>query len=170
MSKKIKGGLILLLVTIIIFAFFWFANRFGGGEKVQSEKPLVICQPPNAPPEQPSSAEATAGRQECLWTAHIHAHIGVFQDGKKIPLNFEQGKLERVHTHSDSHILHWHGLIAVDPETKEVKDWSQFSMLQLLKDLGLSVEDGPQIILNGKEVDLSHIWQDGDTIEIRYAK
>ncbi len=171
MDKKVTAGLVFVLVVVMVVIFFWIANRLGSGEKVQSEKPLVICQPQDVPlTEQSSSAEATADKQKCFWTAHIHAHIKILQDNREVVLNFEQGKLEGTHTHSDRHQLHWHGLISVDPKTKEIQDWSQLSLLQLLKDLGLSIEDGPQIVLNGERADLSYTWEDGDSIEIRYAK
>lgn len=160
MSTRIKSAAILIAVFAIVFGVFWLAKFFGSGENVQSEKPLVICQPQNVPPE----------KQKCFWTAHIHADVKVFQDNKEIPLSFEGGELERVHTHAEEDKLHWHGLIPVDPKTKEVTDWSALSSERLLKDLGLSIEDGPQIIVNGKEVDLSHTWKDGDIIEIRYVK
>jgi hypothetical protein len=141
-------------VILAVAAFFWIAKNLGGGESVESEKSAVVCR----------------GESECFWTAHIHATVGVFQVETKIPVRFEQGELEGQHTHSESNTLHWHGLIPVDPKTKEVTDWSQLTILQLLKDLDLSIEDGPKIIVNGKGVDLSYVWEDGDTIEIRYAK
>lgn len=159
-NTKIKNALILIIVIAAIAEFIWFARFFGSGENAESEKPAVICKPQNAPPEQ----------QECFWTAHIHAGIKVFQDNQEIPLSFEEGELEKVHTHAEKDKLHWHGLIPVDPKIKEVTDWSALSIKQLLKDLGLSIEDGPQIIVNGKEVDLSQTWKDGDIIEITYVK
>jgi len=160
MTKQLKSVFIIVLVVAAVAGFFWIAKYLGGGESVESEKPVVICKPQNAPPEQ----------QECFWTAHVHAMVRVFQNGTKIQLRFEEGELEGSHTHSESNTLHWHGLIPVDPKTKEVTDWSQLTILQLLKDLGLSIEDGPQIIVNSKGVDLSYVWKDGDTIEIQYAK
>lgn len=148
---KYLSGLLIVIATIV--AVFWLANRFGSGEKVESEKAAIVCKKEN----------------ECFWTAHIHATIKVFQDNNEILLTFEQGKLEGIHTHTEKNNLHWHGLIRVD-QTREVKDWSAFTIERLLKDLDLSIEDGPRIIVNNKEVGLAHTWQDGDTIEIRYVK
>ena len=91
MNIKIKSTIALLVVTGAILGFFWFANFLGSGEKTQSEKPLVICQPQNAPPEQ----------QKCNWTAHIHATVRLFSGGKEIPVKFEEGVLEGQHTHSE---------------------------------------------------------------------
>lgn len=147
-------------MIIAVAAFFWIAKNLGGGEGVESEKPVIICKPQNAPPEQ----------QECFWTAHIHADIKVFQDNKEIPSSFEVGELEGVHTHAEKNKLHWHGLISADPKTKGVSDWSPLSVEQLLKDMRIAIEDGPQIIVNGEEVGLMSIWHDGDIIEIRYVK
>lgn len=155
-SSRVKNTLILLAVIAALLGFVWFALNFGAGEeKVQSEKLLVICQPQNVPPEQ----------QKCFWTAHIHATVKVFMKGEKISLGFEQGNLEGSHSHAEPDKIHWHGLILVDPKTKEVTDWSPLAVSQLsLKER----ETEPKFIVNGKEVGPSHIWQDGDTIEIHY--
>lgn len=149
--EKRKSILILLAVIFAIVGLFWFAGRFGGSEKVQSEKPAVVCK-----------------GQECFWTAHIHATIKVFAGGREVPLNFEQGKLEEEHTHSDSDKLHWHGLIPIDPKTQEVKDWSALEVGKIPADLNLSLEGKPRFVVNSKEVEESYVWRDGDLIEIHY--
>lgn len=146
--KKLSYLTVLLVAILGIGGIFWFAGKFGSGEKVESEKPTIVCK------------TIRQAQDECFWTAHIHATIKVFQDDNEIPLTFEQGKLEGLHTHTEKNKLHWHGL---------VKDWSALTIERLLKDLGLSIEDA-QIIVNGKEVPLPHAWRDGDTIEIRYVK
>lgn len=158
MNKKVKSLLALALIASAIVGFFWLANFLGSGEKAESEKAIVICKPQNAPPEQ----------QECLWTAHIHAIVRVFKNGKEIPVKFEEGKLEGQHTHSEPNKLHWHGLIPVDPKIKEVTDWSALEIQKIITDLNLSQEGTPKFIVNGQAVDRSYIWQDSDIIEIRY--
>lgn len=158
MNKQIKNWFIILLVVAAIAGFFWIANFLGSGEKAQSEKPIVICKPQSAPPEQ----------QECLWTAHIHATVRVFKNGKEIPVKFEEGKLEGQHTHSEPNKLHWHGLLPVDSKTKEVTDWSALQVQKIITDFNISQEGTPKFIVNGNEVDPSYIWQDSDTIEIHY--
>lgn len=158
MNTKIKSIIALLVVAVAIIGFFKLANFLGSGEKAQSEKPIVICQPQNAPPEQ----------QTCNWTAHIHAMVRVFKQGKEIPVRFEEGELKGQHTHSEPNKLHWHGLIPVDPKTKEVTDWSSLEVQKIITDFKLSQERAPKFIVNGKEVKPSYIWQDGDAIEIHY--
>ncbi len=158
MSKKIKSIIGLFVVVIAIIGFFKLANFLGTGEKAQSEKPIVICNPQNVPPEQ----------QKCLWTAHVHAMVRVFKNGKEIPIKFEEGKLEGQHTHSEPNKLHWHGLIPVDPKTKEVTDWSALEVRKIIIDFKVSQGGTPKFIINGKEVEPSYIWKDGDNIEIRY--
>lgn len=157
-KSKLKSILILLAVIAAILGFFWLANFLGSGEKVQSEKPLVICNPPNVPPEQ----------QKCNWTAHIHATVRLFNKGKEIPVKFEEGELEGQHTHSEPNKLHWHGLIPVDPKTKEVTDWSALQVQKIVTDFKPSQGGAPKFIVNGKEVEPSYVWKDGDIIEIRY--
>lgn len=157
-DMKVKNALILILVIAAIAGFFWFVRFFGSGEKAESEKPAVICNSQNAPLE----------NQQCFWTAHIHANVKVFKNGEAVAVRFEQGELEGEHTHSESNKLHWHGLIPVDPQTKEVRDWSSLRVDAIPKDLKLQLEGQPKFIVNGKEADPSYIWQDGDMIEIRY--
>lgn len=158
MPNRTKSVIIIIFVVAAVAGFFWVAKFFGGGESVDSEKPAVICKPQNAPPEQ----------QECFWTAHIHATVRVFRNGTEIPVRFEEGKLEGQHTHSEPKKLHWHGLIPVDPQTKEVTDWSALEVQRIVADFGLSQEGTPKFIVNGQGVNPSYIWKDGDTIEIRY--
>ena len=157
-GSRIKNALILLVVIATILGFFWLANFFGNGEKTQSEKSLVICQPQNAPPEQ----------QKCNWTAHIHFHLTVFKGSQEIPIDFEQGDLPGMHTHAEKNLVHWHGLIPVDPKNKEVTDWLALQVQKIVTDLKLSQEGAPKFIVNGKEVEPSYIWKDGDIIEIHY--
>jgi len=158
MSNQLKSIIAIFLVVVAIISFFWIVNFLGSGEKAQSEKPLVICQPQNAPPE----------KQKCNWTTHIHAMVKVFKDGKELSVRFEEGKLEGQHTHSEPNKLHWHGLISVDPKTKEVTDWSALEVQEIVTDFRLSKEGIAKFIVNNQEVDPSHIWKDGDNIEIRY--
>lgn len=158
MTSRTKNFLIVFLVAAAAFGFFWLANRLGGGEKVQSEKLLVICNPPQAPPE----------KQQCFWTAHIHAAVKVFKGGELVNLGFEQGDLNGVHTHSEKDLIHWHGLIPADAQTKEVKDWSALRVDKMPQDLGLTLEGQPRFFINGKEVEPSYTWQDEDAVEIRY--
>ena len=158
MNKQVKNWLIILLVIVAIAGFFWIAKNLGGGESVESEKPAVICRPQTAP----------LNEQECLWTAHIHATVRVFKGGAEIPVKFEQGELEGQHTHSESKKLHWHGLIPVDPKTKEVTDRSALEVRKIITDFKLLEEGTQKFIVNNNEVDPSYIWKDGDTIEIRY--
>lgn len=152
MNKQLRNIAILVLVIAAIGGLFWFANQFGGGESVESETPKVVCKTEN----------------ECYWTAHIHATVKIFKDDKQISLNFEQGKLEEGHTHTEKDRLHWHGLIPVDPESREVKDWSALYVKNIPKDLNLNIEGEPKFVVNGNEVSPDYIWKDGDTLEIKY--
>ncbi len=83
-------------------------------------------------------------------------------------MKFEEGELEGQHTHSEPNKLHWHGLIPVDPKTKEVTDWSALEVQKIVTDFKLSRGRTPKFIVNGKEVPSTYIWKDGDVIEIRY--
>jgi hypothetical protein len=158
MSNQTKSAVIIVLVIVAVAGFFWLANFLGSGEKAESEKPALICKPQNAPPE----------KQECFWTAHIHFHLQAFKGLEELPIGFEQGDLRGIHNHADKNLVHWHGLIPVDPKTKEVTDWSAFEVQKISSDLKLSPERKPKFIVNGQEVAPVYVWKDGDHIEIHY--
>ncbi len=158
MNKYISNGLILIMVLWAGFTIFKLAVRVGTvGENAQSEKPMVICSPQDAPADQ----------QKCYWTAHIHTTVKIFSKGKEIPIGFEQGILEKGHTHAQKNKLHWHGLIPADPKTKEF-DKTAFRIDKIPGDLNISLPGTPRFIVNDKQEDGSYLWQDGDKVEIYY--
>lgn len=158
MNKYITSGLVLIVVLLAGFIIFKLALRVGtAGENVQSEKPMVICSPHNAPADQ----------QKCYWTAHIHVGVKIFNKGKEVPIGFEQGALEKGHTHAQKNKLHWHGLIPVDTKTKEF-DTSAFRIDKIPGDLKVSLPGNPRFIVNGKQEEGSYLWHDGDEVEIYY--
>ena len=157
-TNKLKSVIVIVFVIAAVIGFFWIAKFFGSGENAQSEKPLVICNPPNVLPEQ----------QKCSWTAHIHFHLNVFKRFQEIPIGFEQGDLQTTHTHAEKNLIHWHGLIPLNSNKKEVTDWSVLEIRKIPSDLKLNIDGTPKFIVNGKEADPSYIWKDGDHIEIRY--
>jgi len=159
MKNQFKAIIVLALIIIAVGFLFYIAKSFGGEENAESENPLTICQPQNASPEQ----------QNCYWTAHIHATIKITKSGGKVQIEFEQGELEEGHTHAEENKLHWHGLLSVDSQTKEVIDWSPLYVSKILDNLGILIEGYPKYILNGEEVNSDYIWQDGDVIEIQYG-
>ncbi len=156
--KKLPHIVLLCVVIAAIYGFFFLATHFGTGENVRSEEPIVICQPQEAPLEQ----------QRCVWTAHRHFLLHVFEGTKEWPLPFEHGDLQGMHTHAEKQKMHWHGLIPVDPLTKKVLDWSPLHVSKIVDDMELSTESAPQYIVNGLLVPASTVLQDGDTIDIRY--
>lgn len=158
--NKVISFLTLICIISAIILFFVIAHYFGSAESVRSEKPIVICIP----------HDALIQKQQCFWTAHIHAMVKVFKNNKEEPIGYEQGKLEDVHTHAEKNKLHWHGLIAVDKKTRQVQDWSAFRIDTIPKALGISIQGNPRFIVNGQQQDPSYIWHDGDNIEIYYEK
>ncbi len=130
MNKRLKSILIILVVVVAIFGFFKIATFLGSGEKAQSEKPLVICQPQGAPLEQ----------QKCFWTAHLHARITP-------PVGFEKGNIDGVHTHAEPNFLHWHGLIPVERGTTITEfNPDVFARETVTRDLGISAQSIEEII------------------------
>ena len=61
---------------------------------------------------------------ECFWAAHIHAELQVLVCGEELYLPLESGDLSATHIHKERNQLHFHERLPVDPETKEVTDFS----------------------------------------------
>lgn len=158
-----KWSNIVLIVFVIVglVAFFYVANRFSGGEKeVSTEKPITTCQPENAPPD----------KQKCYYTAHSHIVLNVIIDGTKVDLSFEKGGLERSHTHAEKNKIHWHATLPVDPQTKQITDYSALKLKAVLDELQINYQGKKvTVLVNGQEKSegLDYIWQDGDTVEVK---
>lgn len=158
MNKYITSSIVLITVIITITVLFKMVNYVGiVGEKVQSEKPIIICNP-----------DAPIDQQQCYWTAHIHITVRVFHQGKELPIGYEQGNLQKGHTHAAKNLLHWHGLLPVNPSTKQILDSSVFRVDKIPTDLHIQLPGKPRFIVNGKEKEGSYEWNDGDTVEIYY--
>jgi|GEM_PF-3770794 len=109
--KKYWGNLLLIAFAIGgIIAAFSIANFFKTEEQgVRSQKPIIFCQPQNAPPE----------RQKCFFTTHVDTYLTIKIWGEEKNLPFEKGNLTKAHTHAGRNKIHWHSLIPVDPATRK---------------------------------------------------
>lgn len=160
MHKYISSSLIIVGVVFAIFLLFKLVKHVGvTGEQVQSERPMVIC-----------SSQDALSSQRCYWTAHIHAQVSIFHKGKELDIGYEQGDLQRVHTHATKNKLHWHGLLSVDQSTKKITDTVAFRVDTIPQDLNIELKGDPSFIVNGIETDGAYQWQDGDKIEIYYEE
>lgn len=157
-----KWSNIILIFFVIagLVAFFYVANRFSGGEKdVSTEKPITTCQPENVPPE----------KQKCYWTAHIHMTLSVTTNGQKQDLSFEKGELQEGHTHAEKGKIHWHATLPVDPQTKQITDYSSLKLKAVLDEFKIDYQGKKvTVIVNGetKPEGLDYIWQDGDKVDV----
>jgi len=158
---KWSNVLIIGFVIVGLVAFFYVANRFSGGEKgVTTEKPITTCQPENAPVEQ----------QKCYYTAHSHFTLSLQVNGQKQDLHFEKGDLQKSHTHAEKNKIHWHTTIPVDPQTKQVTDYSQLKLKAVFDELKIDYQGKKVTVLvsgQEKQEGLDYIWQDGDSVEVR---
>ncbi len=158
---KWSNVLIIGFVVIGLIAFFYVANRFGGGEKgVTTEKPITTCQPENAPPE----------KQKCYYTAHIHMNLHVINGGQTVDLSFEKGDLQKSHTHAEKNKIHWHVTLPVDPKSKQITDYSPLRLKAVLDEFQINYQGKKiNVLVNGQEKSegVDYIWQDGDTVEVK---
>jgi hypothetical protein len=111
--KKYWGNLLLIaFATGGILAAFYMAGFFKAEEQgVRSQKPIIFCQPQNAPPQQ----------QKCFFTSHVDIYLTIKIWGEEKNLPFEKGDLTKAHTHADRNKIHWHSLIPVDPVTRRLE-------------------------------------------------
>lgn len=129
MKNKLSNILILVFVAVLFVGVFYMTSILREREeKIRSESPIVFCVPPQAQPE----------NQECFFTTHVHYHITLIENGTEKTLPFENGPLERFHTHFEKNKVHWHSLMPVDPETKEHLE--TLALADVLKDLNLPFE------------------------------
>lgn len=177
-KKPYLGSILMLLFVVAAFGALYYVAKFfqGEEEQVRSEKPIIFCQPENAPPEE----------QQCWFTTHIHVYPTVRVFGKERPLPFEKGDLSKHHTHSQENKIHWHKLVEVDPVTKGVPE-EEFKLGKVFDDMGIYfTQDGvfdhrvgeinPQtgqpaelkMLVNGEPNDQfrEYGWKDKDRIDI----
>lgn len=179
-KKEVRTNILILLfvlAAVIIFVSY-LATHFTGETGIKSDEGITFCQPENAPPEQ----------QKCYFTGHhhVHADIKVCDQTKIFP--YETGDLEKLHTHVETNKVHFHGLLPVDPGTKEITDESQLKLSNLFAELKIPiVSDGIYSFKNGdacpdgrigslkvlvndveQEDFLNYILKDGNHITIRF--
>lgn len=141
-KKETRTNIIILLfvaATVIVFVSY-LATHFTGETGILSDKGITFCQPENAPPD----------RQKCYFTAHWHAHADIKVCDQVRVLPYETGDLEKFHTHVETNKFHWHGLLPVNPATREITDYSQMKMSNLFSELKVPISsDGIYTFKNG---------------------
>jgi len=179
-KKEIRTNIVILLfvlATVIIFVSY-LATHFTGETGIRSDKGITFCQPENAPPEQ----------QKCFFTAHQHMHMNIKVCDETKILPYETGDLQKLHTHVETGKFHFHGLLPVDPVTKQITDESQLKLSNLFAELKILIaNDGIYNFKNGdvcpdgrigslktlindtEQKDfLNYILKDGDHISIEF--
>ncbi|MBI4149530.1 hypothetical protein HY491_03720 [Candidatus Woesearchaeota archaeon] len=125
---------------------------------------------------------------QCFWAAHIHSQLRVEICGEEVDMGLEEGELAETHTHKERGQLHFHERLPVDPETKQVTDFSPLQLsvffegmgMQLTSEcigewcngdlctgvpgrLSMTVNEVPSTSFGG------YTWQDGDVIDITFS-
>lgn len=129
MKREHLGDLLLVAFAVAgIVAAFGIARFFRGEEEnVRAQKPIIFCQPQDAPPEQ----------QQCFFASHIDVYVTVKIWGEEKTLPFEKGDLTKSHLHAEKNKVHWHSLIPVDPRKKQLENASPLTLGQLFDDLNI---------------------------------
>ncbi len=140
-KKEVRINIVILLfvlATVIIFVSY-LATHFTGETGIRSDKGITFCQPirqaqgkpKNPPPDQ----------QKCFFTAHWHTQFDVKICDETKLLPYETGDLVKLHTHVETDKVHWHGLLPVDPKTKEVTDYSDLQLRNVFAQLKVPVTE-----------------------------
>ena len=122
---------------------------------------------------------------ECFWAAHTHSRLTIEICGEEISLGLEKASLQETHTHKEKGKLHFHETLPVDPETREITDYSPLKLSTLLDEIGLHFTedcigdtcngdfcDGKEgelkFTVNGKNNNQygEYVWKEGDHIHI----
>lgn len=181
-KRKVRTDIITLLFVLALATVsisFLFAFHFTGEASIKSEEGIVFCQPENAPPES----------QKCFFTAHWHMIFDVKICGETKIFPFETGELTKLHTHVETNKVHWHGLLPVDPFTKNITDFSDLKLGNIFSELKIPISnegiynfkngdkcpDGTpgqlRVFVNGeqKENFLDYVLRDGDRIKAEFG-
>lgn len=59
---------------------------------------------------------------KCFWTAHYHAFVHAEVCGEERRLPIEKGSLQRLHTHEEKNVLHWHDKLPYDKQSGNLTD------------------------------------------------
>ena len=187
-KKEVRTNIIILLfvlATVIIFVSY-LATHFTGETGIKSDKGITFCQPIRQAQGEPENAPPR--EQKCYFTAHwhVHADIKICDETKIFP--YETGDLQKLHTHVETNKIHWHGLLPVDPVTRQITDESQLKLSNLFTELKIPIaNDGIysfkngdaclngrvgslKVIINNTEQKdfLNYILKDGDHIKIEF--
>ena len=117
--KIIINIIILALIILMGYSYYYFKTT------ASETTGIVVCE---------------AG--ECFWAAHIHSLLYIDICGEQIDFGLEEGPLESTHTHKEKNKLHFHERLPVNPETKEVTDFTPLKIETVLNNFGIETSDG----------------------------
>lgn len=159
--KKILLALILASVILLVATGFYSYRRFK--ESGFEEEGFVVCNKEDV----------------CEKSVHIHATLNVSICGENKNLPKETGRLNRVHTHKEQNLLHFHERLRVSPQTQELINPEPLTIKAAIREI-LKIElpdqcpDGKpgklKLTVNGEPQGKipDYVWKDGDKIELTF--
>lgn len=165
MAKKAHKKIFPLLIFAVIILFaatgLYFYRQYKGSDFEQGG--FVICNKEGV----------------CEKSVHAHAtlNISICQEKKNLPK--ETGRLNRVHTHKEQNLLHFHERLRVDPKTQELINSEPLTIKTALGELlkmelpDKCPESKPgklKLTVNGElnAKNLDYVWKDGDKIDLTF--
>lgn len=179
-KREVRTNILILVfaLALIIISISYLAAHFTGESGIKTEEALTFCQPENASPDQ----------QKCYFTAHWHFHFDakICDETKLLP--YETADLLKLHTHVETDKVHFHGLLPVDPKTKEITDYSDLKLRNVFAQLKVPVKENEvygykdgdtcpngrtgelKVLVNGEEQKdfMNYILKNSDKVTIRF--
>lgn len=133
MKKKPKSNMktaaIVSVIVVMLGALSYSLYSFYASGS--AERGIIVCDPHN--------------ETSCIWQDHMHAMVIISVDGSVQNLPVEKGPLDKVHTHEERNILHWHSSLPYNPIDNELIDYSDFTLKNSLASIGLSLPEGGKL-------------------------
>lgn len=157
MAKRGKTNwMLIIVVAVVIVAAALGYSLYYFYSSGSAEKGIVVCDPNNA--------------SSCLWQDHVHALVIISIDGKTQNLPLQKGSLNKVHTHEETNVIHWHSSLPWNPVDNEVTDKTDFMLSNSLKSIGVGLPEGGKLFVNRNGVwsfssDYGNfVWEDRDIL------
>lgn len=154
-KHDLKVLIIIAIVVVAIGALTYSLQVYY--ESGVAQKGIIVCDPNNP--------------NVCLWQDHIHALVVSSVNGWGPNLPVEQGDLDKVHTHEERNILHWHSSLPYDPITQKVIDTSPLTLENSFKSIEVPLPEGAMLFVknNGGQWGMvpeygNYTWKDRDIL------
>lgn len=133
MKGKKKNWTTIITAVVLVVAAGLAYSVYSFYSSGSAEKGIVVCDPKDS--------------SKCLWQDHMHALVIISVDGPTQNLPAQTGALNKVHTHDELNVIHWHSTLPYNPVKREVLDKTDLSLLNSLASVGLQLPEGGRLFV-----------------------